>query len=96
MAVRIRLTRTGGRNVPRYRLVVADARARRDGRVIEILGHYDPTAKPAAYKVNAERALYWLRVGAQPTETARRLLSAAGVMKEFAAQKAAARKNKKS
>jgi len=92
LAVRIRLTRTGGKNAPRYRLVVADQRTRRDGRFIESLGHYDPTTRPAQYKVNEARALYWLSVGATPSATAKSLLSKAGVLKKFAAGRAAAKK----
>ena len=87
MAVRIRLRRTGAKNAPRYRLVVTDGRAKRDGRSIETLGYYDPTADPAVSDVNEERALYWLSVGATLSETAKRLLSKAGVMKKFAERK---------
>lgn len=87
MAVRIRLRRTGAKNAPRYRLVVTDGRAKRDGRFIETLGYYDPTADPAVSDVNEERALYWLSVGATLSETAKRLLSKAGVMKKFAERK---------
>jgi small subunit ribosomal protein S16 len=87
LAVRIRLRRTGAKNTPRYRLIVADGHAKRDGRFIEALGYYDPTAEPAVCEVNEERALYWLSVGAQPSETAKRLLSRAGIIKKFAEQK---------
>lgn len=87
MAVRIRLRRTGGKNAPRYRLVVADGRAKRDGRFIEAIGHYDPTADPAVCEIDEARALHWLSVGAQPSETAKRLLSQAGIIKKFAEQK---------
>ena len=79
--VRIRLRRAGSRNAPSYRLVVADSRAPRDGRFIENLGHYNPRRNPPEIVVNNERALYWLQVGAQPTETARSLLRQVGVMK---------------
>ncbi len=92
MAVRIRLRRTGAKNAPRYRLVVADGRAKRDGRFIETLGYYDPTAESATYEVNEERALYWLSVGATPSETAKRLLSKAGIIKKFAEQKTTGKK----
>jgi small subunit ribosomal protein S16 len=87
LAVRIRLRRTGAKNAPRYRLVVADGRAKRDGRFIETLGYYDPTADPAVSEINEERALYWLSVGATPSETAKRLLSKTGIIKKFAEQK---------
>ncbi len=87
MAVRIRLRRTGAKNAPRYRLVVADGRAKRDGRFIETLGYYDPTTDPAVSEVNEERALYWLSVGATPSETAKRLLSKAGIIKKHAERK---------
>lgn len=91
MAVRIRLRRTGAKNAPRYRVVVAEGLSKRDGRFIEALGHYDPTKNPHQYKVDEERALYWLSVGATPTDTVKRLLSQAGVMKKFAEKKAAAK-----
>lgn len=92
MAVRIRLRRTGGKNAPAYRVVVAEALTKRDGRFIENLGHYDPTKQPHQYKVDEERALYWLSVGAQPSETVRRLFSQAGIMRKFDEQKQARRK----
>ncbi|MBX6378608.1 MAG: 30S ribosomal protein S16 [Clostridia bacterium] len=79
MAVRIRLRRTGAKNQPRYRLVVAEARSPRDGRFIDEIGYYDPTRQPAVVHVDAERARLWLSRGAQPTETARALLRKAGV-----------------
>ena len=81
--VKIRLRRTGSRNKPCYRVVVADAHAPRDGRLIENLGHYSPRSEPAEVVIDKERALYWLSTGAQPTETARSLLRQIGVMKEF-------------
>ncbi len=79
----MRLTRVGARNNPRYRIVVADARSPRDGRFIEILGHYNPTRQPEELKINRERALHWLSVGAQPTDTVVRLLSKLGIWQEF-------------
>jgi small subunit ribosomal protein S16 len=87
LVVRIRLRRTGAKNAPQYRLVVTDVRAKRDGRFIETLGYYDPTADPAVSEVNEERALYWLAQGATPSETAKRLLSKAGILKKFAESK---------
>ncbi|HIE51397.1 MAG TPA: 30S ribosomal protein S16 [Armatimonadetes bacterium] len=83
--VKIRLRRTGARNQPSYRLVVADARAPRDGRFIETIGHYNPRRDPPEIVVKEERALYWLQHGAQPTDTARSLLRQAGIMEKFAA-----------
>lgn len=80
MAVRIRLKRMGAKKRPFYRLVVADSRTARDGRVIETLGHYDPLTDPATVKVDAERAKLWLSQGALPSDTARRLLVRAGVL----------------
>jgi len=71
---------------------VTDGRAKRDGRFIETLGYYDPTADPAASDVNEERALYWLSVGATPSETVKRLLSKVGILKKFAEQKTAGKK----
>jgi len=73
-------------------LVVSDGRAKRDGRFIETLGYYDPTADPAVSEVNEERALYWLSVGATPSETAKRLLSKAGIIKKFAERKTTGKK----
>ena len=81
--VRMRLMRVGARNNPRYRIVVADARAPRNGKFIEILGHYNPTREPEGLNINRERALYWLSVGAQPTETVLRLLGKLGIWQEF-------------
>lgn len=83
MATRIRLKRLGGKHDPHFRIVVADARTQRDGRTIEELGHYDPSADPPKIAVNAERALHWLHVGAQPSDTVRSLLKKTGVMAQF-------------
>lgn len=80
MAVRIRLKRMGMKKRPFYRIVVADSRSARDGRVIETLGHYDPMTEPSTVKVDGERALTWLQQGAQPSDTVRRLLVEAGVI----------------
>lgn len=77
MAVRIRLRRMGAKRRPFYRLVVADSRSARNGRVIEWLGTYDPTVKPAHINIDVERAQYWIDNGAQPSDTAKRLLSQA-------------------
>lgn len=83
MAVKIRLKRMGAKKSPFYRLVVADSRAPRDGRFIEEIGYYNPTAQPAEVKIDEDRALKWLKNGAQPSDTVRNLLSKAGVMKKF-------------
>jgi len=74
MAVKIRLARTGAKKRPFYRIVAADARAPRDGRFLEKLGTYDPTKNPSEVHLNQSRVDYWLGVGAQPTETVKRLL----------------------
>lgn len=78
MAVRIRLKRMGAVHDPKYRVVVVDSRKKRDGRVIEELGFYDPVPNPSIIKIDSDRAVYWLGVGAQPSEAARRLLSLNG------------------
>lgn len=81
--VKIRLRRVGTKNKPSYRIVVADSRAPRDGAFINIIGHYDPLTEPATVVIDEEKALHWLRQGAQPTVTAARLLSKAGIMEKF-------------
>jgi small subunit ribosomal protein S16 len=70
----IRLKRVGTTKKPHYRVVVADSRAWRDGRFVEVLGHYDPRKDPAVVKIDAERADYWISKGAQPSDTVRSLL----------------------
>lgn len=79
----IRLTRTGRKKVANYRIVVADSRKRRDGKFIELLGHYDPTTEPSTYKINHERALYWMKEGAQLSDTVKTLFHADGIVKKF-------------
>ncbi len=80
MAVRIRLKRMGRKNRPFFRIVVADARGMRDGRVIERLGHYDPISpKTKNWELNVARAAYWLSVGAQPSETVASFLRKEGI-----------------
>ena len=74
MATRIRLARHGRKGKPFYHVVVADSRAPRDGRYIERIGSYNPMTDPATVDLNFERALYWLNVGAQPTDTVRALI----------------------
>ena len=80
MAVKIRLQRHGKKNFAFFHIVVADSRAPRDGRFIEQLGSYNPNTNPATIILNADKALSWLNVGAQPTLTARRILSYEGVL----------------
>ena len=77
--VKIRLRRMGGKKQPSYRIVVADAQSPRDGRFLEIIGHYNPRTEPESVAVDAERAAYWLSQGAQPTAAVARLLKKAGV-----------------
>lgn len=82
MAVKIRLKRMGAHKAPFYRIVVADARAPRDGKFIEEIGFYNPIAKPEAeVKINAEKAVKWLGNGAQPTDVVKRLFAKAGISK---------------
>jgi len=78
--VKIRLRRVGSKKKPSYRLVVADSRSPRDGAFIAILGHYDPMTDPETIVINEELALSWLKQGAQPTETAARLLAKVGII----------------
>ena len=80
MAVKIRLQRHGKKNFAFFHIVVADTRAPRDGRYIEQIGSYNPNTNPATIVLNAERALAWVKVGAEPTLTARRILSYEGVL----------------
>lgn len=72
--LRIRLSRVGKKRQPSYRIVVADVEAPRDGRIVERIGHYNPLVDPADYRIDESRALYWLSVGAQPTDAVERLL----------------------
>ena len=81
MAVRIRLRRTGRKNAPTFRIVVAESASPRDGRFIEIIGQYFPRQGDKAVQLNTERANHWLDVGAQPSDTVRSLLRKAGVLK---------------
>lgn len=76
--LRIRLTRKGKKKQPSYRVVVADVEAKRDGRIVERIGHYNPLVDPAEYAIREDRALYWLSVGAQPSDAVRRLLEKQG------------------
>jgi len=87
VAVKIRLKRLGKIRAPYYRIVVADSRTKRDGRVIEEIGQYHPTEEPSVIKVDSERALYWLGVGAQPTEQVAALLKLTGDWGKFKGDK---------
>lgn len=80
MATRIRLQRFGKKNQPFYHIVIADGRAPRDGRFIEKIGTYNPMTNPATIDMNFERALYWVEVGASPSDTVRSILKREGVM----------------
>jgi small subunit ribosomal protein S16 len=83
VAVKIRLQRLGKIRQPQYRIVVADARTRRDGKAIETIGKYHPKEDPSFIEVVSERAQYWLSVGAQPTESVQRLLQITGDWQKF-------------
>ncbi len=83
MAVKMRLARGGAKKKPVYRIVVADERAPRDGRFIEALGQYNPRQEEFLLNFKQDRALDWLKKGAQPTDTVRRLLKEAGVWAKF-------------
>jgi len=86
--VKIRLRRVGRKHKPIYRIVVADSRSPRDGKFIEIIGHYNPLTDPAAVDINEEKALKWLSYGAQPTDTVYSLLRKLGIMDKLKQQKA--------
>lgn len=86
--LRIRLTRVGKKRQPYYRVVVADAESKRDGRIVENIGHYTALTDPITFKIQEERALYWLSVGAQPSDAVRRLLEKQGTMERLARLKA--------
>lgn len=83
MAVKIKLQRLGKIRTPHYRVVVADARTKRDGKVIENIGIYEPKQDPSIIKINSERAQYWLGVGAQPTESVLALLKVTGDWQKY-------------
>jgi small subunit ribosomal protein S16 len=83
VAVKIRLKRLGKIRAPYYRIVVADSRTKRDGRVIEEIGKYHPTEEPSFIEVDSERAQYWLGVGAQPTEQVAAILKVTGDWQKF-------------
>ncbi len=83
MAVKLRLMRMGKKKQPTYRLVAADARSPRDGRFIEIVGFYDPRAEPSVVRIDNEKAVGWLKQGAQPSDPARKLLEISGAWGEY-------------
>lgn len=87
MAVKLRLRRSGSKKRPFYRIVAADSRAPRDGRFIEIVGHYNPLTTPAEVQIDADKAVAWLHNGAQPSDTVRTLLSKEGIMTRFHEEK---------
>jgi small subunit ribosomal protein S16 len=87
VAVKLRLMRMGKKKQPTYRIVAADARSPRDGRFIEIVGSYDPRREPSEIRVDNEKAVKWLRNGAQPTETVQKLLTVSGAWGEFTAER---------
>jgi small subunit ribosomal protein S16 len=96
MALSIRLTRVGRRKAPAYRIVVAESSKARDGRFVEILGHYQPLREETVLEVKEDRALHWLHIGAQPSDTVRSLLRKKGIMKIWHDQREEKRKALKS
>lgn len=93
MSVKIRLARFGAKKQPSYRIVVAEARTKRDGRTVETLGHYDPRTEPPTVVLNEERTKHWLGVGAQPTDALGPILKRAGITDKFVKMRSA-RKSK--
>ena len=81
--VRLRLTRMGCINKPFYRVIAIDARTRRDGKYLDNIGYYDPKHHPAVINIDEEKAMKWLKVGAQPSETVRSLFRQAGILKKW-------------
>ena len=90
MAVKIRLKRIGKKRAPHYRIVVMDARTKRDGRAIEEIGKYNPKTEPSFIHVESDRAQYWLSVGAQPTEAVEAIFKASGDWQKFKGEAAPA------
>ncbi len=87
--VKIRLRRIGAKKAPQYRIVAADSQSPRDGRFLETIGHYNPRTNPATVVINEEKAIKWLRNGAQPTDVAERLLNKFGLIEKAKARPAA-------
>jgi len=83
MSVKIRLSRIGAKKQPSYRVVVAEERSKRDGRIVEKIGHYDPRTDPPTVVLNEERTKYWLSVGARPTDAMGPLLKRAGISDKY-------------
>lgn len=83
MAVKLRLMRVGKTKQPTYRIVAADTRSPRDGRFLEIVGHYNPRNEPSVVEVKNDRAVHWLLYGAQPTERVQKLLEISGAWGEY-------------
>ncbi|MCC6606840.1 MAG: 30S ribosomal protein S16 [Anaerolineae bacterium] len=81
--LKIRLSRRGKKRQPSYRVVVADVNSKRDGRIVERIGHYNPLTDPAEFAIREDRALHWLSVGAQPTDAVRRLLDKQGTFERL-------------
>lgn len=86
--LKIRLARVGKKKAPSYRVVIADARAPRDGRYVEIVGNYNPRTEPTTFQVDADKVRDWLSKGAQPTERVQKLLTNAGISREAPAASA--------
>ena len=86
MAVKLRLMRMGKKKQPTYRVVAADSRSPRNGRFIEILGHYNPRTEPSEIKVDNDKAVGWLRNGAQPSDRVRKILEISGAWEQFTGQ----------
>lgn len=82
--LRIRLSRTGKKRQPSYRVVVAEKESKRDGRIVESIGHYNPLTNPATFQIKEDRALYWMSVGAQPSDAVRVLLNKQGTFDRLA------------
>jgi len=94
MAVRLRLKRMGAKKRPFYRVVAADSRGPRDGKFIELIGTYNPITEPAEIKIDEEKAMKWLRNGAEPTDTVRDLLKNQGIIEKFHKEKMAKKEGK--
>ena len=85
--VKLRLRRMGGKKKPYYRVVAADSRSPRDGRFLETLGSYDPRSEPSRIEIDEDKALKWLREGAQPTSQVRKLMQIKGIWQKFQEEK---------